>query len=690
MECRKARTIWLSIKETNALFWHRFRWAYCQLHALKKLKSTSPKYVKKALDDLPATLDDMYMRVLLDIEEMYHDHALTLLRWLAYARSPPSLGELVDAAVTDPIHESCIDADNRGDLEDTLNILSELVTVDGSQVTQMESCSMIKSHMFSDLTTGHVQAEVAPCNPHLTSNTRLRLAHFSVKEYLESKRILTSDARHFSLDGTMGHKHLAQSCLTYLGYYSASNKKTSTKSDLSVFPLLEYAAQSWPYHSRLQHHDGVCRETSFLRSEQARNDWLLVHKPDRSWLSPFEESESSGNPGGALYYASLLGLPAVVSNLLDGGANSNVCGGRFGNPLSAASSRGHQAVVHLLLNNHALVNAQGGHLANALQAASSAGCAEVVRLLLVKGARVNAQSGHFGNALQVASFRGFLKVVQLLLSEGAAVDIQSGHFNTAIRAAALGGHIKVVQLLLDNGADIRQNSTESGSALEAASFGGREEIVQLLLEGGADPNARGGMFDNCLFAALGRGHTKVAHLLLEVGADIHAIGQRHGNALQAASFGGCLQMVQLLLDRGAIVNACNGQRGYALQAASCRGFKNVVQLLLDEGAEVNAKDGDCRTALQAASSCGHHDVVLILLDRGADVNACGNYGSALYLASQEGHVRIARLLIDRGAHVNSISGYHNTALQAALSGGHANVVGLLRASGASETNEECG
>jgi hypothetical protein len=46
--------------------------------------------------------------------------------------SPPTLSELVDAAVTDPIHESCIDADNRGDLEDTLNILSELVTVDGS------------------------------------------------------------------------------------------------------------------------------------------------------------------------------------------------------------------------------------------------------------------------------------------------------------------------------------------------------------------------------------------------------------------------------------------------------------------------------------------------------------------------------------------------------------------------------
>ena len=97
--------------------------------------------MKQALDDLPATLDDTYTRVLLEIEEMYHDHALTLLRWLAYARSPPTLSELVDAAVTNPIHESFIDADNRGDLEDTLNILSGLVTVEESKDADVDGHS---------------------------------------------------------------------------------------------------------------------------------------------------------------------------------------------------------------------------------------------------------------------------------------------------------------------------------------------------------------------------------------------------------------------------------------------------------------------------------------------------------------------------------------------------------------------
>jgi hypothetical protein len=97
--------------------------------------------VRQALDALPATLDETYTRILLDIEEMYHDHALTLLRWLAYARSPPTLGELVDAAVTDPIHESSIDAENRGGLEDAFNILSGLVTVEESKDTDTEDHS---------------------------------------------------------------------------------------------------------------------------------------------------------------------------------------------------------------------------------------------------------------------------------------------------------------------------------------------------------------------------------------------------------------------------------------------------------------------------------------------------------------------------------------------------------------------
>jgi hypothetical protein len=429
------------------------------------------------------------MRVLLDIEEMYHDHALTLLRWLAYARSPPTLSELVDAAVTDPIHESYIDADNRGDLEDTLNILSGLVTVEEREDADAEHHSEI-DYSTSDVSIiDNDSADVGSHSRDLTPDTRVRLAHFSVKEYLESKRILKSGADQFYLESATGHRALAQSCLTYLRYYSSSSEKTSTKQDLKKFPLLQYAARSWSHHSAFQVDNDVTREASLLQSEEAKNDWLLVYNPDELWKSPFE---SSGSVGSGLYYASGLGHEALVRELLRNGSDVNVPGGRFGNALQAASIEGWVNVVRLLVENGVDVNADGGEYGNALHAASEKGHVKVMRLLLDSGANMGVQNGRFGDALQLAALEGHIEGVRLLLDRDADVNDLGGDDGDALQAASRGGHIAVVQLLLENGADFSTTGGEYGNALQAASFEGHTEVVRLLLEKGANPLAVGG------------------------------------------------------------------------------------------------------------------------------------------------------------------------------------------------------
>lgn len=248
---------------------------------------------------------------------MYHDHALTLLRWLAYARSPPTLSELVEAAVIDPIYESSIDSDNRGDLEDTLNILSGLVSVEESMHPDVKGSLEAGSPTHDATTKAHGQADVAFHGQGLTPDTRVRLAHFSVKEYLESQRILKNSACQFYLDSATGHGAFAQSCLTYLCYYSTSPEKTLTKQDLETFPLLRYAARSWFYHCELQNCGGTSRELSFLQKEQVKYHWLLVYDPDTPWEKPFSAYRSKGKvSGSAIYYASLLGHSVVVSSLL--------------------------------------------------------------------------------------------------------------------------------------------------------------------------------------------------------------------------------------------------------------------------------------------------------------------------------------------------------------------------------------
>jgi ankyrin repeat protein len=532
--------------------------------------------VKQALDALPATLDDTYTRVLLDIDDMYHDHALTLLRWLAYARSPPTLSELVDAAVTDPIHESYIDIDNRGDLEDTLNILSGLVTVEEREDADAEDHSETKYSTSGVLIIDHDPADVASHSRNLTPDTRVRLAHFSVKEYLESKRILYSGADQFYLESTTGHRALAQSCLTYLRYYSLSCEKILTNQDLETFPLLEYAAQSWFYHSALQCGGEASREVSFLQIGRVRDDWLLVHDPDRPWKKPFEgrEGERTGS-GPTIYYASLLGLLAVVIELLDNEADVNAVSGDYGTALYAASAEGHK---------------------------------EIVQLLLDKGAKVDAVGRDYGTALQAASARGHKAIVQLLLEKGAKVDVEGGFYGTPLQAASAEGHKEIVQLLLDKGAE----GGLHGTPLYAASAEGHKEIVQLLLDKGAKVDAVGGMYGTALQAASARGHKEIVQLLLEKGAKVDAVGGDYGTALQAPSAEGHKEIVQLLLDNGANVDAVGRDYGTALQAASARGHKEIVQLLLEKGAKVDVEGGFYGTPLQAASAEGHEGIVQLL------------------------------------------------------------------------------
>jgi ankyrin repeat domain-containing protein 50 len=66
-----------------------FRWLDCQLGELQKC--ATPAAVQKALDDLPASLEAYYTRVLESIDESKRELAKSLLRWLCFAFRPVSL-----------------------------------------------------------------------------------------------------------------------------------------------------------------------------------------------------------------------------------------------------------------------------------------------------------------------------------------------------------------------------------------------------------------------------------------------------------------------------------------------------------------------------------------------------------------------------------------------------------------------
>ncbi|KAM0714692.1 hypothetical protein Q7P37_009709 [Cladosporium fusiforme] len=586
-----------------------FRWAACQLDALAQCVTRGK--VRRALQDLPKTLDETYARILRAIDEGPNaEEALKILTWLAYAERPLTATEVcqVTGIVTG---EDCrFDEDEvLEDSNDILRICSSLVSIAtagrGSNESDDDDDDVTYDQSFND--------EQGPG----AGVMYVRLAHFSVKEYLVSTR---PSIERYRLGGQESHDTLATCCLVYLLRFNGDEWQDPDCE--SVFSFARYASRFWTQHARVS---GTCSNQQrdlateiFVQNSTAFLAWMRFFNINRPWeRNPDIRRTLDGLPE-PLYVASHEGLAQSVSVILDAGADVNAQGGAYGNALQAASLRGHEKVVHVLLAAGAEVNAQGGAHGNALQAASLGGHEKVVLVLLAAGAEVNAQGGEYGNALQAASLRGHEKVVHVLLAAGAEVNAQGGAHGNALQAASLEGHEKVVQMLLAAGAEVNAQRGGLGNALQAASLRGDEKVVQMLLAAGAEVNTQGGLYGNALQAASFEGHEKVVQMLLAAGAEVNAQGGRFGNALQAASLRGNEKVVHVLLAAGAEVNAQGGHYGNALQAASLEGHEKVVQMLLAAGAEVNAQGGDFGNALQAASLEGHEKVVQVLLAAGAE------------------------------------------------------------------------
>ena len=69
----------------------------------------------------------------------------------------------------------------------------------------------------------------------------IRLAHFSVPEYLVSKGIKDSKALKFGILKNVADHFIVEGCLQYIFYYNEPDLKTTSMEDLKIFPLLRYA-----------------------------------------------------------------------------------------------------------------------------------------------------------------------------------------------------------------------------------------------------------------------------------------------------------------------------------------------------------------------------------------------------------------------------------------------------------------
>src|SRR5258707_11487271 len=265
----------------------RFRWVFCQLDTLRRFM---PSIIRNAINELPTTLDETYERALQGIPKEKRKHACRLFQCLLVAIRPlyvEELAELFAIEFEQDMAPSFKEGWRPANAEDAvLSTCSTLISVienEGSKIVQF--------------------------------------SHFSVKEFLTSDRLRTSNIGnihpyHIPLDAA--HAILARACLTVL----LQLDEDVDKGRLETFPLAFYAAQHWVDHAK---YEDVASEIEDLM-EQLFNPsnpylaaWTWIHDVDsygiRETIDDLEDRPKRPKAT-ALYYAMLSWFSGLANYLI--------------------------------------------------------------------------------------------------------------------------------------------------------------------------------------------------------------------------------------------------------------------------------------------------------------------------------------------------------------------------------------
>ncbi|RMJ21138.1 ankyrin repeat protein, partial [Aspergillus sp. HF37] len=391
-----------------------FRWVECQLESLRSC--LTPASVRKTLNSMPKTLEKTYDMILARINPDYQGQVYMILQWLAFCVRPLRLPEVAEVLVLKP----------------GTSTLSE------------------QDRLFCDCDVATIGSGLI----RISDVNEVRLAHYSVKEYLMSDQRKSMPSPSFHIAEIPTNCYIAHSCVTYLLLQSQFGSP-SPDSFLKL-PLLDYAAAHWHDHARIalragDHSEHEIHTKDFVDCtiqllDESRGlaylNWLRMSDPD-DW-NRRDLSKGECNVPRSLYYMSFLGLYDMAKKLVDRGDDVNARGGQFGSALQAAAFRNHCDIIRLLLQNGAEVKVQGGLHSTALNAAAVNGSKAAFRILLEQ----QGQKEITGSTLVAAAASGAMEIVNMLLDNGEDVNFQGedpeNHTSilagNAITAASFQGH----------------------------------------------------------------------------------------------------------------------------------------------------------------------------------------------------------------------------------------------------------
>jgi uncharacterized protein len=186
--------------------------------------------------------------------------------------------------------------------------------------------------------------------------------------------------------------------------------------------------------------------------------------------------------------------PTIAQALIDAGAVVDQKDGERATALMYAAQSGHLAVVSVLLDYGADIKAKGSIEKNedstALQYAAERGHADIVKELLQRGADPNVRNADGVSPLMRAAYSADVPTVTALLDAGGDPNMLSANGQTTVWDRAIfsqRGGVGVIQLLIQRKANINLMNKDGHTPLDFAKLKGDAEITNLLLANGARP-----------------------------------------------------------------------------------------------------------------------------------------------------------------------------------------------------------
>lgn len=276
-----------------------------------------------------------------------------------------------------------------------------------------------------------------------------------------------------------------------------------------AFLLLSTAAMAGPADDALMR---AIHAGDAIKAQQALREGARVNQPLPDGSVPLAWAADAQNP-------------ELVQLLLASGAKPDVdtIAGQNFSPLIAACQRGDPAIVTALLDVGADVNrtAPSGISPLALCAGNSS--ASVVQRLLEMGAAVDAADENGQTPLMWAAAKGQIEVMPVLLNAGADINRTTEQGFTPLFFAIKSGDPRAPVAMMEAGGDIHYRTPDGTSAVQLAMYQKQFAFAELLIKRGVDLTAYDRNGHQLLHAAVLNQQPALVALLLEKGADPNAL-----------------------------------------------------------------------------------------------------------------------------------------------------------------------